>query len=224
VATIAISEPDRLPSPRCLVVWANQTLRVWNETRTALSATLGNHGESTMIGAHQSRDFLAATRKSDAPARAVGVYELKLSPLAVADVWVAATACATAETNCYDRPKQPANGLLSIFDCPTTSPLIKSALPQDRAAAIQAATDEVRNKRRWPDSTVDAAYPVGAINRGSFAELFAFQVPQCGNAIAEASWVVELTSPTPGPGGSSRQAQDVVALFRGGWRVWGNYH
>ena len=100
----------------------------------------------------------------------------------------------------------------------------RSGLPQERAAAVQAATDEVRNKRRWPNSTLVAAYPVGATNRGSYAELFAFQVPQCGNAIAEASWVVELTSPTPGPGGSTRQAQDVVAPFSGGWRVWGHYH
>jgi hypothetical protein len=223
VANIDIREPDRLPSPRCLVVWANQTLRITNQTSTALTATLGPHGESVMISSRQSHELLVPTLNSDARARAVGVYELKLSPFAVADVWIAATRCPTAETSCYHQPRRPPNGVLSIFDCPTT-PLIKGATAQPRSAAIQAATDDVRNKRHWPDATVDAAYPVGAIDQGAYAELFAFQVPLCGNALAEASWVVELTSPTPGQGGSARQAQDVVAHFTGGWRVWGNYH
>ena len=73
-------------------------------------------------------------------------------------------------------------------------------------------------------SAGSAAYPVGAVNEGSFSELFAFEVPMCGNALAEASWVVELSSPIPDEFGSTPQAQLLLAPLAYGWQVWSQAH
>jgi len=224
-ATITASAGG-LPVPRCLVVWANQRLRVDNRTTTVLTATLGYHpSETARISPGSSFEFVATPRDRSRDPLPTGVYELKLSPLALADVWVAATVCTTARESCYTPPHRPPNGRLTIFDCPAQVPTTTAA-GNNRADAIGAALAEVRAVRHWIGAVqVDAAYPVGRIDQGEFPDLFAFQVPLCGEAFAERSWAVELHSTTlERIGNSVAQAQDVVAPFPDGWHVWGQYH
>jgi hypothetical protein len=83
----------------------------------------------------------------------------------------------------------------------------------------------MRKERGWTDTVVVRAYRVGEKPAGSYGEVFAFNAPRCGQALARASWVTELDSPhLEHVGHSVAIAQLVLAHFADGWQVWGQYH
>jgi photosystem II stability/assembly factor-like uncharacterized protein len=92
----------------------------------------------------------------------------------------------------------------------------------DSDAAVAAAREFVRATRGWTGEQVEAVYPVTQPG-GQFGEIFAQTVPrQCGQAVADASWGVELGNPSVTQD-SSRTTALVVAPTVDGLRVWGFY-
>jgi hypothetical protein len=100
--------------------------------------------------------------------------------------------------------------------CPTVAAHFVGTDPQ------QAARDFVQATRGWTGEKLVASYPVTQPG-GQFGELFAANVPrQCGQAVADASYAVELTNPSVTQD-SSRSTALVVAPIGGEWKVWGFY-
>ena len=89
---------------------------------------------------------------------------------------------------------------------------------------MAAAIENIRTVRHY-NPTVANVYRVGASPANTFGYLFAFQVGSCGKNVVDNSWVVELYGPTgQGGGGSTAQAQVVLAHYADGWHVFGRYH
>jgi hypothetical protein len=100
--------------------------------------------------------------------------------------------------------------------CPKVDPLGVHSSPD------QAARDFVRATRGWSDETLVASYPVTQPG-GQFGSVFATNVArQCGRALADASYGVELTNPSVTQD-NSRSTALVVAPIGGEWKVWGFY-
>jgi hypothetical protein len=89
---------------------------------------------------------------------------------------------------------------------------------------VAAAIDYVRTVRHWPPANVAHVYRVGD-NVPSYGVVFTYNVGSCGHAVVNSSWVVELWgAPGSGNGGSTPQAQVVLAHYADGWHVFGFYH
>jgi hypothetical protein len=109
-----------------------------------------------------------------------------------------------------------------IIGCPTHA--LAAPPPGDPPPGlIDAAMQNIETTRGWtPAGTV--AYRVGT-TAGSFSEVFDFHVPSCGPGTVDVSWVVELRgAPGTGSGGSTPNAEIVLAYSPDGWHVYGRYH
>lgn len=130
----------------------------------------------------------------------------------------------TGSTSATQSSSIKARATTGLFPCPVSA-IIASGRADDQRAVSQAALVWVHREKHWPDGRVTAVYRVGDATASSFASLFAYQVPRCGERVAKASWVVELTSDSLSHiGASVSQSQTVVAHFADGWRVWAVYH
>jgi photosystem II stability/assembly factor-like uncharacterized protein len=110
-----------------------------------------------------------------------------------------------------------------LFGCPT-HPLAPAPPGNPPLGLVEAAVHDIETVRGWTPVGKPVAYRVGA-TAGSFSEVFNFQIPSCGADTVAASWVVELqAAPGSGGGGSTPQAQIVLANSPDGWRVYGRYH
>jgi hypothetical protein len=59
----------------------------------------------------------------------------------------------------------------------------------------------------------------------AFGTLFAYQIPKwCGQAVADASYGVELTGYLGAWHGTDTHVGVVVAHFATGWQVWSAFH
>jgi photosystem II stability/assembly factor-like uncharacterized protein len=100
--------------------------------------------------------------------------------------------------------------------CPTIDKLGVHSGPQE------AARDFVRATRGWTDVQLLALYPVTQPG-GQFGEVFAVNVArQCGQAVADASYAIELANPSITQDSSGATAL-VAAPIGGEWKVWGFY-
>ena len=89
---------------------------------------------------------------------------------------------------------------------------------------MAAAIENIRTERHY-NPTVDSVYRVGGPPAGTFASVFTFNVGSCGPSVVANTWVVELHGPIgQGGGGSTAQAQVVLAHYADGWQVFGRYH
>ena len=87
--------------------------------------------------------------------------------------------------------------------------------------------DNIETTRGWTPVGNPIAYRVGTepSEHNTYAVIFNAQIPSCGSDTVAASWVVELQgAPGSGGGGSTPQAQIVLANSPDGWRVYGRYH
>jgi hypothetical protein len=110
-----------------------------------------------------------------------------------------------------------------LFGCPT-HPLVPAPPGNPPLGLVEAAVHNIETTRGWTPVGKPVAYRVGR-TAGSFSEVFNFQIPSCGPETVAASWVVELQgAPGSGGGGSTPQAQVVLANTPDGWRVYGRYH
>jgi photosystem II stability/assembly factor-like uncharacterized protein len=110
-----------------------------------------------------------------------------------------------------------------IIGCPT-QPLTPVPAGNPPAGLEAAALAYVRNVRHY-DGTVSEVYRVGTRTNETYASIFAFHVPSCGQQVVDTSWVVELYGPAgSGGGGSTPQAQIVFAHYADGWHAFGAYH
>jgi hypothetical protein len=110
-----------------------------------------------------------------------------------------------------------------IVGCPTR-PLTPAPPGDPPPGLVAAAIENIRSQRHY-DPTVANVYRVGASPGGTFASVFTFNVRSCGKNVVDQSWVVELYGPAgQGGGGSTAQAQIVLAHYADGWHVFGRYH
>jgi hypothetical protein len=110
-----------------------------------------------------------------------------------------------------------------IIGCPTR-PLTPAAPGDPPPGLVAAAIRNIRTERHF-DPTVDHVYRVAAPSGGTFGSVFTFNVGSCGTNVVDNSWVVELSGPIgQGGGGSTAQAQVVLAHYDDGWHVFGRYH
>jgi hypothetical protein len=110
-----------------------------------------------------------------------------------------------------------------LFTCPKAA--LVRATGNPRAEATLAAVRFVRTNRHQNHWVMTSVYRVGQHANGIYGEIFAAQVPYCGQALTHASWVVELYTPSMHHIGDSVSiAEVVVAPFTNGWKVWGEYH
>ncbi|HET9729590.1 MAG TPA: hypothetical protein VFR41_09235 [Acidimicrobiia bacterium] len=94
--------------------------------------------------------------------------------------------------------------------------------PASSDAAVAAARDFVKRTRGWLDPTVGAVYRVSD-GGGQYGIVFSANVARmCGQALADASYGVELDNPAITLD-NSRQTAVLVAHFSDGWKVWGFY-
>jgi len=116
----------------------------------------------------------------------------------------------------------PAPG--GIVGCPTRH--VTPAPPGNPPAGlVAAAIENVRSERHYLP-TVDRAYPLAAPPADAeFASVFSYNVGACDPGVVVTSWVVEMHGPIgQGAGGSTAQAQVVLAHYADGWHVFGRYH
>jgi len=107
-------------------------------------------------------------------------------------------------------------------ECPTDAVTEPPGNIDRIAAATNAALDFVLRTRGWTGEQVGAAYPVTKPG-GQYGVVFSSNVPkECGAAVADASYGVELFNSSVTQD-SSRSTALVVAHFADGWRVWGFY-
>jgi photosystem II stability/assembly factor-like uncharacterized protein len=117
----------------------------------------------------------------------------------------------------------PINFPGGIFGCPTHR-LAAPPSGDPPAGLIEAAVRNIVTSRGWTPVGEPTAYRVGT-DAGNYSEIFNFQIPSCGPGTVAASWVVELQgAPGSGGGGSTPQAQVVLAYSPDGWHVYGRYH
>jgi hypothetical protein len=117
----------------------------------------------------------------------------------------------------------PINFPGGIFGCPT-HPLARPPAGNPPAGLIEAAVQNIETTRGWTPVGTPVAYPIGR-EHGLYSEIFNFQIPSCGPETVATSWVVELLgAPGSGGGGSTPQAQIVLASSPDGWHVYGRYH
>ena len=110
-----------------------------------------------------------------------------------------------------------------IVGCPTR-PLTPAESGNPPPGLVAAAIENIRTQRHY-DPIVDRVYRVGGSQGGSFASVFTYNVGSCGKRVVDNSWVVELHGPIgQGGGGSTAQAQVVLAHYADGWHVFGRYH
>jgi photosystem II stability/assembly factor-like uncharacterized protein len=110
-----------------------------------------------------------------------------------------------------------------IIGCPTR-PLTPAAPDDPPPGLVAAAIHNIRTERHF-EPTVDHVYRVAAPAGGTFGSVFTFNVGSCGKDVVDNSWVVELSGPIgQGGGGSTAQAQVVLAHYDDGWHVFGRYH
>ncbi len=124
-----------------------------------------------------------------------------------------------SETSAFDIPG-------GIFGCPT-HPLAPAPPGNPPLGLIAAAVDNIETTRGWTPVGNPIAYRVGTepSEHNTYAVIFNAQIPSCGSDTVAASWVVELQgAPGSGGGGSTPQAQIVLANSPDGWRVYGRYH
>jgi hypothetical protein len=93
------------------------------------------------------------------------------------------------------------------------------------AGLVAAAIENVRSERHYTP-TVERAYLLAAPPADAeFANVFTYNVGACDPGVVVASWVVEMHGPIGrGGGGSTAQAQVVLAHYADGWHVFGRYH
>jgi hypothetical protein len=111
-----------------------------------------------------------------------------------------------------------------IIGCPT-HPLTPAPGGNPQPGLEAAAFQYIRSQRHW-DPTAAATYPVNGSNpKGSYGDLFKFQLASCGQATMQNAWVVEVAGvPGQGGGGSTSQAQLALSHSADGWHVFGFYH
>jgi photosystem II stability/assembly factor-like uncharacterized protein len=110
-----------------------------------------------------------------------------------------------------------------IIGCPTR-PLTTAAPGDPPPGLVSAAIRDIRSERHY-NPTVAHVYRVSAPAGGTFGSVFTFNVGSCGKTVVDNSWVVELYGPVGlGSGGSTAQAQVVLAHSADGWHVFGRYH
>ena len=92
------------------------------------------------------------------------------------------------------------------------------------SAALDAAVRYLTTVGEWRSAHVDLVYRVGTSDAG-FGSVFAAQIPKwCGQAVADASYGVELTDTSGLWQGTDTHVGVVVAHLATGWQVWGAFH
>jgi hypothetical protein len=92
------------------------------------------------------------------------------------------------------------------------------------ARAAEAALRYLTTIGEWRSAIVDSVYAVGTSESG-FGSVFAAQIPKwCGQAVADASYGVELTNTSGRWEGTDSHVGVVVAHFASGWQVWAAFH
>jgi photosystem II stability/assembly factor-like uncharacterized protein len=111
-----------------------------------------------------------------------------------------------------------------IIGCPTrhVTPAPPGSPPP---GLVAAAIENVRSEGHYTP-TVERAYLLAAPPADAeFADVFTYNVGACDPGVVVASWVVEMHGPIGrGGGGSTAQAQVVLAHYADGWHVFGRYH
>jgi hypothetical protein len=118
----------------------------------------------------------------------------------------------------------PINWPGGIVGCPTRT--ITPAGPGDPPPGlVDAAFEYISLQGSFDPDTASAVYKVGDLHTGEFGDLFNYQLSSCPPASVANAWVVELNGkPGSGGGGSTPQAQVVLAHDADGWHVFGRYH
>jgi hypothetical protein len=118
-------------------------------------------------------------------------------------------------------------GIKDLPDVIGSCPLEPVAPSTDTDPVRQVADAVVKyltTTGQWGTATVDLVYRVGTSDAG-FGTTFAYQIPRwCGQAVADASYGVELTDTTGRWHGTDTHVGVVVAHFPTGWQVWGAFH
>ena len=122
------------------------------------------------------------------------------------------------------RPERVAQVPGGIIGCPTRH-LTPEQPGNPPAGLVAAAIENVRSERHYMPA-VDRVYPLAAPPADAeFAGVFTYNVGACNPGVVAESWVVEMHGPSgKGGGGSTAQAQVVLAHYADGWHVYGRYH
>jgi hypothetical protein len=103
--------------------------------------------------------------------------------------------------------------------CPVPTPLDLTAGDE---TAVRSVTLDTLRREGHDDAEIVRIYPAEAPTPPNRAYA-AVPIDQCGAAIGDRTWVVEVRLPEYEPSRSLADVQYFVSRFDQGWRIWGSY-